>query len=131
MLWPERREKDSNPRVAAAVAGPSLIDRVGDRLGPDDRTRPATITATAAFLPPLLGPAVSVGARVFPRFFNDEGVRLGPIPPGTPIGLLSNLLLLPESENEDENDAHGDRYGLSCCGSSGRRWISRATTSSR
>ena len=109
MLWPERREKDSNPRVAAAVPGPSLIDRVGDRLAPEDRTRPATITATAGFLPPLLGPAVSFGGRFFPRFFNEEGVRLGPIPPGTPIGLLSNLMLLPESEDEEERDAHGDR----------------------
>ena len=54
MLWPERRAKDSNPRVAAAVRGPSLIDRVGDRLGPANQGQPVTITATTGFLPPSL-----------------------------------------------------------------------------
>jgi hypothetical protein len=49
MLWPERRAKDSNPAVAAAVPGPSLIDRIGDRLRPGDTTGSATITATTGF----------------------------------------------------------------------------------
>jgi hypothetical protein len=109
MLWPERRARDSNPRVAAAVPGPSLIDRVGDRLGPADTSRPATITATTGFLPASLHRVVGVGARLFPRFFDEDGVRLGPIPAGTPIGLLSNVLLLPESDDEDEREAHEDR----------------------
>ena len=109
MLWPERRAKDSNPTVAAAVPGPSLIDRVGDRLPAEYRSRPAMITATTGFLPPFLQRAVGLGARFFPRFFNEDGVRLGPIPPGTPIGLLSNLILLPESHDRAERDQHEDR----------------------
>ena len=109
MLWPERRAKDSNPTVAAAVPGPSLIDRVGDRLGPGDRSRPATITATTGFLPPSLHRVVGVGARFFPRFFDEDGLRLGPIPAGTPIGLLSNLILLPESDDEAAREEHEDR----------------------
>jgi hypothetical protein len=109
MLWPERRAKDSNPRVAAAVRGPSLIDRVGDRLGPANQRQPVTITATTGFLPPSLQRIVGLGARFFPRFFDEDGVRLGPIPAGTPIGLLSNLILLPESDDEDAREAHEDR----------------------
>jgi hypothetical protein len=50
-----------------------------------------------------------MGARFFPRFFDEDGVRLGPIPAGTPIGLLANLLLLPESDDEDAREAHQDR----------------------
>jgi mono/diheme cytochrome c family protein len=109
MLWPERRVKDSNPTVAAAVPGPSLIDRVGDRLPSPDSTRAATITATTGFLPPSLQRVAGLGARFFPRFFDEGGVRLGPIPPGTPIGLLSNLLLLPESDDEAAREEHEDR----------------------
>ena len=109
MLWPERRAKDSNPAVAAAVPGPSLIDRIGDRLRPGDTTGSATITATTGFLPPSLQGVVGVGARFFPRFFDEDGVRLGPIPAGTPIGLLSNLLLLPESDDSAAREAHEDR----------------------
>ena len=109
MLWPERRVKDSNPTVAAAVPGPSLIDRVGDRLPSPDSTRAATITATTGFLPPSLQRVAGLGARFFPRFFDEGGVRLGPIPPGTPIGLLSNLLLLPESDDEAAREEHEER----------------------
>jgi hypothetical protein len=95
--------------VAAAVRGPSLIDRVGDRLAPANQREPATITATTGFLPPSLHRVVGMGARFFPRFFDEDGVRLGPIPAGTPIGLLANLLLLPESDDEDAREAHQDR----------------------
>jgi hypothetical protein len=109
MLWPERRAKDSNPRVAAAVPGPSLIDRIGDRLRSGDGTAPVTITATTGFLPSSLQRVVGLGARFIPRFFDEDGVRLGPIPAGTPIGLLSNLLLLPESEDPAAREAHEDR----------------------
>ena len=113
MLWPDTRDKDSNPRVAAAAAGAgtrgSLIDRVGDRLGDRDRTRSATITASTGFLPPTLQRAVGFFAPLFPRFFNEDGIRLGPIPAGTPIGLLSNVLLRPETDDEDAREAHEDR----------------------
>jgi hypothetical protein len=109
MLWPERRARDSNATFASAVRGPSVIDRVGDRLRPDERTRPATITATTGFLPPSLHRVVGLGARFFPRFFDEDGIRLGPIPAGTPIGLLSNLMLLPESEDDDAREEHEER----------------------
>jgi hypothetical protein len=109
LLWPERRAKDSNPRVASAVRGPSLIDRVGDRLPAGDRERSVSITAAASFLPPSLQSLAGIGARLFPRVFNEDGIGLGPIPPGTPIGLISNLILLPEGDDAAARDAHMDR----------------------
>jgi hypothetical protein len=109
MLWPERRAKDSNATVAAAVPGPSVIDRIGDRLRPADRTGSATITATTGFLPSSLQRLVGLGARFFPRLFDADGLRLGPIPAGTPIGLLSNVILISESDDEAEREAHEDR----------------------
>jgi hypothetical protein len=109
MLWPERRAKDSNPAVAGAVPGPSVIDRVGDRLSGDERTMPTNVTATAAFLPPALQGLAGFGARLFPRLFDDSGVRLGPIEPGTPIGLIANLNLVPERGDETARTAHLER----------------------
>jgi hypothetical protein len=113
MLWPERRAQDSNPAVRAGVKSskldhdwPSLIDRVGDRLDAatyDKYGRPAAsstdayLTASAGFLPPFLQDFIATGAKLAPRFFTEDSVRLGPIPVGTPIGLLSNLKLLADS----------------------------------
>src|SRR4030095_9768216 len=36
------------------------------------------------------------GPWLLPRLFDDEGLQLGPIPRGTPVGLLANLLVRPE-----------------------------------
>jgi hypothetical protein len=41
--------------------------------------------------------------------FDADGLRLGPIPAGTPIGLLSNVILISESDDEAEREAHEDR----------------------
>ena len=116
MLWPERRAKDSNPAVRSGVKSsnldhewPSLIDRVGDRLDAavyDKYGRPsasrtdAYLTTSAGFLPPFLQDFIAIGARLAPRFFTEDSIRLGPIPVGTPVGLLSNLKLLADSPGE-------------------------------
>jgi hypothetical protein len=109
MLWPEKRAQDSNPTVKARVKGPSLIDRVGDRLdavtydrygSPAAATTGAYLTASAGFLPPFLQDFVATGAQFAPKFFTDDSIRLGPIPVGTPIGLLSNLSVLPDAPGE-------------------------------
>ena len=112
MLWPERREQDSNDDVARRVLierggrmvrGPSRIDRVGDRLesstyGGSASATPAYLTASAGFLPSFLEGLVAIGAQIMPARYSGNTIRLGPIPAGTPIGLLSNLILLPESK---------------------------------
>ena len=41
-----------------------------------------------------------------PWLFDDEGIRLGPIPPGTPIGLLANMNMLSDSNDPKEQAAY-------------------------
>jgi hypothetical protein len=84
MLWPEKRDKDS-------VLGdkiPGTIDRTTDR---------SYLRVPSGYLPDALQDLRTPAQRWFPWFFNDEGVQIGPIPKGTPIDLLSNLNLLPET----------------------------------
>lgn len=84
MLWPEKREKD-------AVLGdkvPGTIDRTTQR---------SWLAIPYGYLPGHLQSLRSPAERWLPQFFGDGEVHIGPIPPGTPIGLLSNLDLLGES----------------------------------
>jgi len=84
MLWPEKRDRDS-------VLGdkiPGTIDRTTDT---------SYIRVPAGYLPAALQGLRSPAQRWFPWFFSDEGVQIGPIPKGTPIDLLSNLNILPET----------------------------------
>jgi hypothetical protein len=83
MLWPETRARDSNPVVAAQVPGPSLIDRT---------TTKSYIKIPSGFVPSPLADLVKV---LLPSFTDADGIRIGPIPQGTPIGLLGNLDLDP------------------------------------
>lgn len=95
MLWPERRDRDSllGDRI------PGVIDRVGDRAPAGYSGQPAYVTVPAGYLPEFLQTTLSAQRRLFPALFTDEGVRLGPIPQGTPIGLLANLNLLSEDRD--------------------------------
>jgi hypothetical protein len=83
---------------------------VGDGLRPTELSRwkdkPAFLFAGTAFLPPFLHRSVGIGAWLAPRFFADDGIRIGPIPAGTPIGLIANLDLLGEHANASERRAH-------------------------
>jgi hypothetical protein len=85
MLWPERRQADS----MLGAKGVGVIDRT---------TAQSWVTLPAGFLPGavtfLHGPLnwLLPGA-----FAADGGLRIGPIPKGTPIGLISNFDPLPEN----------------------------------
>jgi hypothetical protein len=96
MLWPEKREKDS----LLGDKLPGVIDRVGDRLPPGHETRQVYLKVSAGYLPDVLANTQGLGRRLFPWLFGGEGIQIGPIPRGTPIGLLGNLKLLAEG-NED------------------------------
>jgi hypothetical protein len=87
MLWPERREKDS---------------KLGDRVpGLIDRTEQTSyIRIAGGYLPPALQPILGLGQRFAPWIFGAGGIQLGPIPKGTPVGLLSNLNLLAENPGQ-------------------------------
>jgi hypothetical protein len=47
-----------------------------------------------------------LGEQLFPGIFAGDGLQLGPIPAGTPVGLLANLNLLAENmDQQPERDA--------------------------
>jgi hypothetical protein len=80
MLWPETRDKD--PLIGSKVPGPSKIDRTSAK---------SFVKIPLGFLPNVLADFVSLD-KLFLRWAKDsEGLKLGPIPEGTPVGLLSNL----------------------------------------
>lgn len=90
LLWPAKRKMDSV---------------LGDKVhGMIDRTSEISyIKVAGGFLPKGLR---SWGGKVLPRFFNGEDLQIGPIPEGTPIGLIANLKLRPEDENGEQALEH-------------------------
>jgi hypothetical protein len=94
MLWPEKREKDQ---------------RLGDKIpGKIDRTTEQSyLRVYFGFLPDALQKLRGFG-RFFPWLVNNEENKfeLGPIPKGTPIGLLANLNPLSESSEPAERLKH-------------------------
>jgi hypothetical protein len=82
LLWPEKRERDS------VLGGkvPGTIDRT---------TTMSEIRVPVGYVPDLLRPLLDPAGRVFPKLVNEAGLRIGPIPQGTPINLLANVNLLP------------------------------------
>ncbi len=83
MLWPEKRQKDS--KLGDKV--PGLIDRT---------TQTSYVHIAGGYLPGALQPILGLGERFAPWLFGSGGIQLGPIPAGTPVGLLTNLNLLAE-----------------------------------
>jgi hypothetical protein len=86
MLWPEMRDKD--PVLGDKV--PGLIDRTTTR---------SFLRIASGYVPDNLKGAVGLTQRLFPKFFGDGGIEIGPIPAGTPVGLLSNLNLLADDSD--------------------------------
>jgi hypothetical protein len=89
MLWPEKREKDI-----------LLGDRVPGRI--DRTTVPSYLRVSRGYLPEFIQRLPS--DMLIPKFFSPDGVEIGPIPTGTPIGLLANLNLLFEDPNPGRLD---------------------------
>jgi len=93
MLWPEKREKDS-------VLGdkvPGVIDRT---------TTTSYLRVPAGYLPDALQVLLGPANRALPWLFGEGGVEIGPIPAGTPVNLLANLSLLPETTDPVERLKH-------------------------
>lgn len=97
MLWAEKRDKD-------AVLGdkvPGTIDRTTYR---------SYIVVRAGFVPDKLKPLIGWAEWIFPSFFGqgeDRGdIKVGPIPPGTPVSLLSSLEIRPDDARLGERLAH-------------------------
>jgi hypothetical protein len=93
MLWPERRDKDS-----------MLGDKVPGRI--DRTTASSYLRVPAGYVPDFLRPLEGWFQRYFPAFVGDNGIQLGPIPAGTPVGLLSNLEIVSDDPDPLVRAAH-------------------------
>lgn len=93
MLWPERRDKDSN--LGAKI--PGKIDRT---------TTSSYLKVSGGYLPDALRKSLGLRQRLAPWIFGEGGIQLGPIPAGTPIGLLANLNPLSEDSDPSQQLTH-------------------------
>jgi hypothetical protein len=85
MLWPERREADS----VLGAKGVGLIDRTNAQ---------SWVRVPAGFLPGVVRFLHGPLNWLLPGAFTSNGdLRIGPIPKGTPIDLISNFDPLPEN----------------------------------
>ena len=96
MLWPEKRDRD----ILLQDKVPGVIDRT---------TETSYITIPAGFLPASFRPLLSPAHRFLPAVFGEQNIVLGPIPKGTPVGLLANLDLLGEGQNLADKATHQKR----------------------
>jgi len=86
MLWPEDRDKD--PVLGDKV--PGLIDRT---------TTKCYLRVPIGYVPDYLRPLLGWGQRLFPNLYGKDSIEIGPIPAGTPVGLISNLDLLADDSD--------------------------------
>jgi len=91
MLWPEKREGDFNVITASGKTHPGLIRRT---------TEQSYLEVATGFLPEGLQIFEGTLARWLPWLFSSEGVKIGPIPKGTPVNLVSNINLGLISEGD-------------------------------
>jgi hypothetical protein len=101
MLWPADRDKDS--LLGSKI--PGVIDRVGDRPPPGYGQQSVYLKVARGYLPDFLDRTLAAQRALFPSLFAEDGIRIGPIPPGTPIGLLANLNLLPDDPSKRADHA--------------------------
>ncbi|GAC1650527.1 MAG: hypothetical protein NVS9B15_10180 [Acidobacteriaceae bacterium] len=93
MLWPEKRVHDS--KLGDKV--PGTIDRTTTR---------SYLRVPLGYLPSFLTPFYSALQQILPSLFGNGGIQLGPIPAGTPVGLLSNLNPLPDDADPAKASTH-------------------------
>lgn len=94
MLWPERRDKDE-----------LLGDRIPGKI--DRTTEKSYLKISFGYLPDALQQLRGI-ARFSPWLIDDKEqlVQVGPIPAGTPVGLLTNINPLSESDDPAERLDH-------------------------
>jgi len=96
MLWPERRDRDE-----------VLGSKVPGFIGVIDRTtQKSWLRVPAGYLPDVLQRIRPTSERLLPWLFGEHGVEIGPIPAGTPVGLLANLDLLGETVGVADRVGH-------------------------
>ena len=93
MLWPERRQKDSK----LGLKVPGMMDRT---------TTTTFLRVSSGYLPDALQTILPITQRLAPWAFGDDGIELGPIPAGTPVGLLASLSPLSEDPDPVKKAEH-------------------------
>ncbi len=78
MLWPEKRKGNGTFATQSGKSLPGWIDKTTQR---------SYISVARGYVPPLLKPLVDA-----------NGIRIGPIPEGTPVNLLANIDLEKEHD---------------------------------
>ena len=89
LLWPEKRQGSRSYVTASGKSHPGIIDVTPG---------PTFLNVAPGFLPASLAPLSGTLEKFFPNVFNTGGVKIGPIPTGTPINLLSNIDLTKGAE---------------------------------
>jgi hypothetical protein len=92
MLWPEKRAKD--PVLGDKI--PGVIDRT---------TVTSWLRIPTGYLPDVIKASREVLNWLVP-VFDQKGIEIGPIPAGTPVDLLANFDILPQSTKLAERLAH-------------------------
>ena len=98
MLWPETRATD--PALRGKIPGPSLIDRT---------TKKSYIKIPFGFIPHPLTDFLKFNRLFLPQIEDKGGLKIGPIPAGTPVGLLTNLDLDPGEQLSSEDRLKRDK----------------------
>jgi hypothetical protein len=98
MLWPERRQKDALfTQLGIDGPGVGIIQRT---------SQDSVIRVPRGFVPDGLGALLGLGQRLFPMFFRDGEVVIGPIPRGTPVSLFTSMDItgadLPEPQRREQ-----------------------------
>ena len=89
MLWPEKRDGNMTVVTLSGKQHPGLIDRTPN---------PTYLTAAPGFLPPAFARLSGILHWLLPNVVSGGEVKIGPIPTGTPINLLSNIDLQKKKE---------------------------------
>jgi hypothetical protein len=89
MLWPEKREGNMNVVTLSGKQHRGLIDVTPEQ---------TFLTASAGYLPPAFRRLSGVLHWLLPNVVSGGDVKIGPIPTGTPINLMSNIDLQKKKE---------------------------------
>jgi hypothetical protein len=91
MLWPEKRETD--PVFKKAEPGVGSIYRTSST---------SFIRIPLGFIPDRFRGLIDFNSRLFPFLFKEDRIEIGPIPKGTPVGLIANLDMLGDATDRGE-----------------------------
>ncbi|MGE3959621.1 MAG: hypothetical protein AB7H96_23095 [Vicinamibacterales bacterium] len=101
MLWPERREIDPLfTKLNITGPGVGLIQRTSED---------SYINVPRGYIPDRVRPILGLGSRLFPMFFRDGEVTIGPIPKGTPVSLFTSMDLTGADLPDDQRRAQQKR----------------------